>query len=74
MLMWTDGEVFRSYGAQKADLKGYDGTILRATNISLPCRLLRVLHPQLGSRTQGAKGKEIRGAGKSWPWTSRPYL
>ena len=22
MLMWTDGEVFRSYGAQKADLKG----------------------------------------------------
>lgn len=24
MLMWTDGEVFRSYGAQKADLKGVD--------------------------------------------------
>ena len=22
--MWTDGEVFRSYGAQKADLKGVD--------------------------------------------------
>lgn len=22
--MWTDGKVFRSYGAQKADLKGVD--------------------------------------------------
>ena len=64
--MWTDGEVFRSYGAQKADLKGVDFFFFfffcsfSHCLCSLPRRLLRVLHPQLGSRIQAAKGKEIR--------------
>ena len=63
--MWTDGEVFRSYGAQKADLKGVDFfsffffCFFSHCLYSFPCRLPRVLHPRRGSCIQSANGWEI---------------
>lgn len=75
--MWTDGEVFRSYGAQKADLKGVDFFFFSASFL-LADALSHEGCPGSFFPGMDALCPKCRrmgfGARKSWLWTFMSHL